>query len=101
MPSAYQNKTFIKTSNDDKDGSPNNSLTFTVNKAVSVYVAHDDRIEVIDKPSWLTDNFTDTGDDLSDDSPDNVTLSLYREDYPAGTVNLYQNGGSGPSYKLM
>jgi len=88
---------YIKTANDDKDGSPNNSITFDVNMDVAVYVAHDDRIT--SKPSWLG-SFTDTGDDLVSSSPDHEHLSLYRKIFPAGTVNLYENGGSQPDCSM-
>jgi len=97
VPAAYQGETFIQTENDDKDGAPNNSITFDINLDCTVYVAMDDRVP---RPTWLTSSFTDTGDDLSDNSPDNVTLSLFRKDFPAGTVNLYENGLNPPSYSM-
>ncbi len=94
VPSAYQNKTYIKTGNDDKNSTGDSFMSFDVNRAVSVYVAHDDRITT--KPSWLTADFTDTGDDLVSGSDDHEHLSLYQRDYgSAGTVTLGGNGGSG------
>jgi hypothetical protein len=98
VPPAARNKTYIKTANEDKDGVPNNTISFDVNVPVNVYVAHDDRITT--KPSWLTSNFTDTGYDFSDDSADNVTLSIYHRAYPAGAVNLYENGGTQPNCSM-
>jgi hypothetical protein len=81
--------TYVKTSNEDKDGVPNSSINFTVNLPVIVYVAHDDTITT--KPAWLS-AFTDTGANLIT-SDNNKTFSLYAKHYPAGPVSLGANGG--------
>jgi hypothetical protein len=91
VPAAYQNKTYIKTANDDKHSTGDSFMTFDINLDASVYVAHDDRIET--KPSWMS-SFTDTGDDLVDDG-ESVHYSLYKKDFSAGTVTLGGNEGGG------
>jgi len=92
VPSSYQGKTFIKTANDDKHSSGDSFMSFDINRDASVYVAHDDRLTT--KPSWLS-SFTDTGDDLVDDSGESVHLSLYKKDFSASTVTLGGNEGGG------
>jgi hypothetical protein len=96
VPAAYQNKTYIKTSNEDKDGVPNNSISFNANMPVIVYVAHDDRI--VTKPTWLS-AFTNTGDDLVMSS-ESAHLSLYSKSFSAGTVNLGANEGYQPNCSM-
>jgi len=96
VPAGYQGKTYIKTSNDDKDGVPNNSISFTVNRAVTVYVAHDDRI--VTKPSWMS-TFTNTGDDLVSSS-ESVHMSLYSKTFPAGVITLGANEGNQPNCSM-
>jgi len=93
VPSAYQAKTFIKTANDDKHETGSSFMSFDINRDASVYVAHDDRLST--KPGWLTTDFTDTGDDLVDDSGESVHLSLYKKDFTTGTVTLGGNEGGG------
>jgi len=93
VPSAYQGETFIQTENDDKHSTGSSFMSFSINQDCSVYVAHDDRLTT--KPSWLTSNFTDTGDDLVDNDAESVHLSLYKKDFSAGTVTLGGNEGGG------
>jgi len=92
VPSSYQGKTYIKTGNDDKHSTDSSFMSFDINHEASVYVAHDDRLA--SKPTWLTSDFTDTGDDLVDDG-ESVVLSLYKKDFASGTVTLGGNEGGG------
>jgi hypothetical protein len=93
VPFSYQVKTFIKTANDDKHSSGSSFMSFEINRDASVYVAHDDRLAT--KPSWLS-SFTDTGDDLVDNSGESVHLSLYKKDFSTNdTVTLGGNEGGG------
>jgi len=93
VPATYQGMTFIQTANDDKQSSGSSFVSFDINYDCTIYVAHDDRLST--KPSWLTTNFTDTGDDLVDDSGESVHLSLYEKVFSAGTVTLGGNEGGG------
>ncbi len=91
VPGAISGATYIKTANNDKNKSGNNFLSFTVNQQVMVYVGHD--VRLTNKPSWLN-SFTDTGMNLV---TSDTTLELYSQSFPAGTVVLGGNSGSGKS----
>lgn len=91
VPTWLESKTYIRTANDDKTSSGNSFISFNVNQAVTVYVAHDNRIST--KPSWLT-FFSDTGDDLV---TTDTTLDIYARDFPSGTVVLGGNEGTAES----
>ena len=90
VPSAYQNKTYIKTANDDRGSTGDSFITFDINRDAIVYVAHDDRLS---NPSWMS-TFTDTGDHLTSSDNSN-TFSLYSKVFTAGTVTLGGNYGDG------
>jgi hypothetical protein len=81
--------TYIKTANKDKGESKSSFITFDVNQDVTVYVAHDDQITK--KPSWLT-SFTDTGNDLV---TTDTALSIFANNFLAGTITLGGNEGKG------
>lgn len=88
VPATYSGMRNLKTVNGDKASSGSSFLSFSVNRDVTVYIAHD--TSIASKPSWLS-TWTDTGDQLiTSDSP----LQLYRKDFPAGTIILGGNGGS-------
>jgi len=84
VPGPLVGSTFIKTANGDKLSQGDIFLTFDVNQAITVHLAHDDRYST--KPTWLQ-SFVDSGDDILLD----VTLSLYTKDFPAGTITLGGN----------
>jgi hypothetical protein len=86
IPSLVSGATYIETANDDKLYSNTKFVSFDVNRSVTVYVAHDDRITT--KPSWLK-SFTDTGKNLTSDVP----MSLYKKNFSAGRISLGGNGG--------
>jgi hypothetical protein len=88
-PTLLKGTTYIKTANNDKGESKSSFLTFDVNQDVTVYVAHDNRITK--KPSWLT-SFTDTGNDLV---TTDTTLSIFANNFLAGTITLGGNEGNG------
>lgn len=91
IPSFLDGAGYILTANEDKFGGRdfNFELSIFATRNVEVYVAHSDRY--INKPDWLI-AFQDTGVDLTYyvDS-DLVTLSLYKRNYPAGSITLYGN----------
>jgi len=89
VPGYLAGETYIQTANRDKESTGSDFLSFDVNQDVTVYVAHDARIE--NKPAWLL-SFTDTGDGLV--NTDTTTLRIYARDFPAGTVTLGGNEGS-------
>src|SRR5215813_11257973 len=61
VPSIVSGQTYIETANADKVVTPGSSsfMTFKVTQSAKVYVAHDSHITV--RPTWLTQNFMDTG----------------------------------------
>ena len=89
VPTLLKGATYIKTANKDKGESKSSFLTFDVNQDVTVYVAHDNRITT--KPSWLT-SFTDTGNDLV---TTDTALSIFANNFLAGTITLGGNEGKG------
>ncbi len=77
----------IRTANADKNVMADPLLTLHINRAATVYVAHDDR--VIPRPTWL-EGWLDTGFDIfNTDGPE--PYSLFSQDYPAGEVALGPN----------
>ncbi len=89
VPTLLKGATYIKTANNDKGESNSSFLTLDVNQDVTVYVAHDDQIT--NKPSWLT-SFIDTGNDLV---TTDTTLSIFANNFLAGTITLGGNEGNG------
>ena len=94
LPDFLINASYIMTAKGDryKRGYP--FISFDVNQNVTVYIAHYDGI--IEKPSWLN-QFTDTGYDLET----NVRMSIYKKDFPAGRIELGENGGGAAMYSVM
>lgn len=92
VPSSVLNRPYIKTANDDKLLSTPIFLSLDVDQAVTVMVAHDDRIQP--KPAWMA-AFMDTGDDVTTSASDR--LSLFRKDFSSGRVVLGGNAGSSSS----
>ena len=94
VPGCLSGQRFIMTANSDKAANPGAAsfLSFTVGQAATVYVAHCTSITT--KPSWLTANFTDTGQAVSNDN--GFTFELYSRSYTSGsTVTLGSNVPAG------
>ncbi len=89
VPTLMEGAIYIKTANTDKGKSNPSFLTFDVNQAATVYVAHDDMNTT--KPSWLT-SFINTGDDLV---TMNSTLSVFTKNFFGGAITLGGNEGKG------
>ena len=88
LPNILKNATYIKTSINDKTSTTKPFVSFIVNKAVTVCIAHDDRIDP--KPSWLPVN-NKTKTDLA---IENEVMSIYARFFPAGKkVKLGGNEG--------
>jgi beta-galactosidase len=89
FPAYLRGATYIKTANEDKfytNDIRNESdfLGFYVNQDVTVYIAYDNRYSA---PSWLLDNFLDTGDDLVTTDADTY-FNVFLGDFSAGEVKL-------------
>ncbi|MFV2058165.1 MAG: Ig-like domain-containing protein [Thiohalomonadales bacterium] len=87
IPNNLVNLHLLQTANEDKTRTNNNFISFNVNKAIEILVAHDDRITA--KPNWLQ-SYNDTSQNLNIDG---VPHSLYKKDFAAGTVTIGGNGG--------
>ena len=91
VPTSIQGAAYIQTANNDKAATTATFLRFTVNQPVSVSVAYD--VRLTPKPAWLS-TFTDTGTNLV---TSDTTLRLFVRAFPAGTITLGGNAGSGGS----
>ncbi len=100
IPTQYLGLTYIRTANDDALSTGADLLSFTVNQTCEVYILHDDSITT--KPSWLTADFTDTGDNVATTAG---TFSVYKAIVSAGTIVLGGNTadglGSGDMYSVL
>ncbi len=94
VPASWVGLPYLRTANDDKLSGGSAFLSFGVDREVTVYVAHDDRISP--KPSWMS-GWADTGADLVSGAG---TFSLFAKDFPAGTVTLGGNGASESSSSM-
>lgn len=86
FPSFLSGAIIIKTANDDKLSNNKEFLKFSVNKKVSVFLAHDKNIK--NTPIWLMTNFIKTNLIISNGDVDYV---LYKKDFPIGNVSLGGN----------
>lgn len=91
VPANMKGAGYIQTAMEDKAATTPGFLRFEVNQPVTVYVAHDSRITT--KPAWLS-TFSDTGQDLAL-SGHGDPFRLYAQAFPAGTITLGGNAGSG------
>jgi len=91
LPSIVQGATYIQTANNDKVAKPGSTsfLSFNVDRAVTVYVAHDNRIAA---PKWLTSTFTKTTSTITNtDFYGQQHLAIFKRDFPQGKVTLGSN----------
>ncbi len=95
VPPEYEGLLWIKTANDDKLGTLEQFLTFTVNQNVTVYVAYDNRASSL--PFWVTDHYTPTGAGIGVSDVDASPLQLWARDFPAGDVVMGGNRAEGAS----
>ncbi len=97
--SKYMGSTFFKTAQADAS-STTFSLTFTTNTTGIVYVMYDNA--ATNKPSWLTTDFTSTGDTAT---VNGHTYTIYSKALSAGTITLGANytgsGTAGQMYTVM
>jgi len=95
-PSSLEGLPYIQTANDDASQNPGSTtfLSFTVNQAVTVYVAHS--LNVLPKPAWLT-SFTNIGFTFISGGQ---VFQLYEKAFPQGTVTLGSNQGTAQSANM-
>ncbi len=95
IPSVYQGLDVLQTANNDKGSTGDTFVSFEVDQAVTVYVAHVDGGSNL--PAWLS-SWTGTSDSLS---TDDRGLNIYKKDFMAGTVVLGGNGGAPSMYTVF
>jgi hypothetical protein len=96
VPASVAGSDWIRPAMDSKAFTGSTLVSFKVNSAVNVYVAHNDAITT--KPSWLS-SWTDTGEDITGNG---LTYSLYRKSFAAGsTVTLGANGHTSYAQYLI
>jgi hypothetical protein len=89
IPADLSNSTYIKTANKDKKQAQVDFLTFSVNQAVTVYVAYDERAKSL--PDWLSDwDHIGARIDTTD-----VGHNLFSKDFAAGSITLGGNRAAG------
>ena len=86
IPEDLKGAFVIKPANEDKIAEGEEFLSFSVNQPVTLYVAHDDRIE--EKPAWLGE-FTRTDMEVKTSIE---SLRLWVRKHPAGEIKLGVNG---------
>jgi len=89
IPTDLKNGIFIMTANNDKSITSENHITFSVDRACTVYVAYDSRASSL--PNWIG-SFQNTG--LTIGTTD-ITLNVFSKVYSAGPVQLGGNHAPG------
>jgi hypothetical protein len=103
VPNAINGQTFIQTCGNDKNLSPGttNVVSFSVGQDSLVYILHDPTIPTT--PTWLASNFTDLGEQITNDNSHSFEVFVSNTTYTNGsTVTLGSNvqTDSGTSYSM-
>lgn len=88
VPARFQGLRYLQTANGDKGSTSATAVSFSTDKTLTVYVAHDAGISP--KPIWLAD-WSDTGEQLV---TTDTTLHLFEKSLGPGAVTLGGNGGT-------
>jgi hypothetical protein len=94
VPAALAGARWIRTANDSKAATANPLATFTTNRQATVSVAIDTRAG---RPSWVTSDWTDTGQSLVNSEGTARTFRVFEKSFPAGQVTVGPNADSGSS----
>jgi hypothetical protein len=89
VPASVDGVTYIQTANNDKNRTEDPFLSFTVNQAVTVYVAYDSRASSL--PNWLS-SWRNTGDAIG---TTDVSFNLFAMDFASGNISLGGNKAPG------
>ncbi|MGE3480676.1 MAG: putative Ig domain-containing protein [Gammaproteobacteria bacterium] len=85
---------WIMGADNDVGNTSTNYLSFSTDRATTVYVAYDGGAATL--PDWMS-SFTPTGMTVGTTDPLSNTLNVYSRDYAAGTITLGGNQASGAS----
>jgi WD40 repeat protein len=88
IPRYLENQVYIRTLNNDKALTNWGVVKFSVDRPVTVYIAHDARF--VSPPAWLS-WWTKVDDWLMTDEDDSPERVLYRRDFNAGPIQLGPN----------
>ena len=95
IPSEYEGFKILQTANDDKAASGSTFISFEIDNAATVYVAH--VADSANVPAWLAD-WKDTGMVIA---TTDRSLHVYSKEFPAGTIVLGGNEGAASMYTVM
>ncbi|MDZ7721625.1 MAG: choice-of-anchor D domain-containing protein [candidate division KSB1 bacterium] len=93
IPAAFEKLLWIQTANDDKEETSNPFISFDASRDVTVYIAYDGR--AISKPSWITQQFSNTGQSIGVSEVKVERLYLWEKEFQSGTIQLGGNKASG------
>ena len=104
LPAAIDGGVWVMTKNSDKAVSVSNYLTLTFSGTATLYVAYDDGD--VNKPTWLTSGFVDTGLFLNTSNPASPGMRIFRKNNVAGNITLGGNmapgaGGTPENYVVI
>ncbi|OQB15213.1 MAG: hypothetical protein BWY15_00583 [Firmicutes bacterium ADurb.Bin193] len=98
VPDTVKGADWIKTANDSKN-SGGTVATFKITADADVYIAHTDMDP--SKPEWMS-GYTDTGEDILATLNKEVTFSLYKKSFTAGsTIELGENSNNNQMYLVI
>ncbi|QKT02469.1 SGNH/GDSL hydrolase family protein [Ectothiorhodospiraceae bacterium 2226] len=90
LPSLLEGGIWVKTRDSAKDSAAAEAVSFTVPAAATVYVGYAAGTDAADRPAWLNDGFTPTGETVA--TSGGADLDLFAASYGAGqTVTLGGN----------
>ena len=92
LPEELKGSVLLRTPNDDKDTGDSHQLVVDVDHDVTVYVAYDPRGI---PPTWIRDNYADTGLSVGVTDPGTSTLALWKKEFPQGAITFSGNKASG------
>ncbi|TDF98681.1 hypothetical protein [Paenibacillus piri] len=97
VPASVAASDWIRTANDSKTFTGTTLVSFKVNSAADVYVAHNDSITP--KPAWMS-GWTNTNEVVKNNQ--NNTYSLYKKSFNTGTtVSLGDNGNTSTALYMI
>jgi hypothetical protein len=94
VPPVLADGRWVMTANADKASTVTNSVSFDVDRAVTVYIGYD--AGASSRPDWMS-LYSDTGLTITTTDPLTPVLSLYSRSLGAGTVTLGGNLATGAS----
>jgi YVTN family beta-propeller protein len=97
VPALVAGGRWIRTANDSKSYTGDPTVTFTISRSADVYVAIDDRVGA--RP-WMT-GWTNTGQKLVNNEGEPKSFSIFRKNFPAGTVSLGPSTANGSMYTVI